>query len=83
MAGNNILERFGLSETNDKKPLRAQLSLITGYLWYQLSGDDDYEDFASLESEIAGTEVVLTRRQHAEAEIASKESKHLFAGLHR
>lgn len=79
MTGNSLLERFGLSETNDKKPLRAQTGLMTGYLWYQLTGEKDYKGFADLDSEIAGTEVVLTEQQEEDAE--PKESKCPFAKL--
>ena len=82
MTGNSLLERFGLSETNDKKPLRAQTALMTGYLWYQLTGEKDFKGFAALDSEIAGTEVVLTEQQEDEA-AAPNQSKCPFARLVR
>ena len=82
MTGNSLLGRFGLSETNDKKPLRAQTALMTGYLWYQLTGEKDFKGFAALDSEIAGTEVVLTAQQDDEA-AAPNQSKCPFARLVR
>ena len=82
MTGNSLLERFGLSETNDKKPLRAQTALMTGYLWYQLTGEKDFKGFAALDSDIAGTEVVLTEQQEID-DAAPKRSKRPFARLVR
>lgn len=80
MTGNSLLERFGLSETNAKKPLQTQLSLVTGYVCYQLTGKKEYAGFASADADIPGTEVEPIAREEQEP-TAKQESKCPFARL--